>query len=84
MSQDEGNDKPTHVSSAWEQEFLSQDSTGYIGAPSKRYRCPKCQHPLVLKKGKNGSFWGCEDFPRCDYTANDEEGRPVRAKKFFC
>ncbi|MCW4631831.1 topoisomerase DNA-binding C4 zinc finger domain-containing protein [Marinomonas rhodophyticola] len=38
----------------------------------------------MLKTGANGEFWGCESYPNCDYTANNENGKPVRAKRYFC
>jgi putative DNA topoisomerase len=74
--------KPTPPSH-WEQEFLEQ-SDAHITAPKVRYRCPKCESLLVLKEGANGSFWGCEAYPVCNYTANNEMGKPVRAKRYLC
>ena len=32
--------------------------------------CPKCGSKLPLKKGKYGTFLGCENFPNCRYTKN--------------
>lgn len=32
-------------------------------------RCPTCHGRLVIKRGKNGHFKGCENFPKCEYTA---------------
>ena len=32
--------------------------------------CPRCGKKLVLRKGKNGSFMGCEGFPACRFTKN--------------
>ncbi len=29
--------------------------------------CPQCQSPLQLKKGKQGLFLGCSNYPQCDY-----------------
>jgi DNA topoisomerase-1 len=40
-------------------------------------KCPKCEGELQLKKGKNGLFIGCKNYPNCDFTANyttDGEG----------
>jgi len=31
--------------------------------------CPVCKEPAVRRKGKNGMFWGCRNYPRC-------QGRP--------
>ncbi len=30
--------------------------------------CPKCGSQLKLRKGQNGSFWGCSNYPKCRYT----------------
>ena len=30
--------------------------------------CAYCGAPLVLRKGKNGEFYGCPNYPRCRYT----------------
>lgn len=30
--------------------------------------CPKCHSALKIKHGKSGSFIGCSDYPKCDYT----------------
>lgn len=29
--------------------------------------CPKCGSSLELRNGKYGMFWGCSDYPECDY-----------------
>lgn len=30
--------------------------------------CPKCGADLVLRNGKQGSFYGCKGFPKCRFT----------------
>ena len=30
--------------------------------------CPICGAKLIIKRGKNGSFYGCENFPDCKFT----------------
>ena len=30
--------------------------------------CPACGKPLVKRKGKYGSFLGCEGYPKCKFT----------------
>ena len=35
--------------------------------------CPKCGKPLVVKKGKNGEFVGCSNFPSCDYIQKEKQ-----------
>lgn len=34
-------------------------------------RCEDCGGELVVRKGKYGTFWGCENFPECTYISND-------------
>ncbi|MGK4468463.1 restriction endonuclease [Mammaliicoccus sciuri] len=33
-------------------------------------KCPKCNHELVTRTGKNGQFLGCSNYPNCRYTKN--------------
>jgi DNA topoisomerase-3 len=42
----------------------------------KTYPCPKCGGKLILKSGKNGNFWGCQNYPECKATFDDEDGQP--------
>lgn len=30
--------------------------------------CPRCGAPLVLRKSKNGDFYGCSSYPKCSFT----------------
>lgn len=30
--------------------------------------CPKCGHELILREGRYGIFWGCSNYPNCNYT----------------
>lgn len=32
--------------------------------------CPKCGFSLKVKHGKRGPFWGCANYPYCNYTEN--------------
>ena len=32
--------------------------------------CPRCGGELVLRKGRNGNFYGCSNFPNCKFTKN--------------
>lgn len=39
--------------------------------------CPRCHQGVLLqRKGKNGIFWGCSNYPKCRMTCNDKEGKP--------
>lgn len=33
-------------------------------------KCPECGNQLVKKKGRNGEFIGCSNFPECKFTKN--------------
>ena len=33
--------------------------------------CPNCGHPLVIRKGKFGSFTACSNFPECKYIKQE-------------
>lgn len=35
--------------------------------------CPRCGGKLVLRKGKNGDFYGCSNYPKCKFTKNIDE-----------
>ena len=32
--------------------------------------CPRCNGKLVLREGKNGTFYGCSNYPKCKFTKN--------------
>lgn len=34
--------------------------------------CPRCNGKLIKRKGKNGYFYGCSNYPKCRYTKNIE------------
>ncbi len=39
--------------------------------------CPRCQQGTMLKRrGKNGDFWGCSNYPRCRMSCDDKSGVP--------
>ena len=39
--------------------------------------CPRCHSGvLTQRKGKNGLFWGCSNYPKCRMTCNDKDGKP--------
>ena len=39
--------------------------------------CPRCKAGVLLqRKGKNGIFWGCSNYPKCCMTTDDRDGKP--------
>ena len=30
--------------------------------------CPRCGGALILRKGTNGNFYGCSNYPKCKFT----------------
>lgn len=43
----------------------------------QQHQCPKCESTLRKIKSKKKVFWGCSEYPSCDFTSNDESGVPV-------
>lgn len=39
--------------------------------------CPECGSPLVIRKGKFGSFVACSNFPTCKYIKNTAQEKEV-------
>ena len=37
-------------------------------------KCPDCDGPMVSRSSKFGVFWGCQAYPKCKGT-RDNEGR---------
>lgn len=46
------------------------------GRPETAYLSHRCGHLLVKRKGKNGEFWGCREYPQCKTTYPDKNNRP--------
>ncbi|MCM2277293.1 MAG: type I DNA topoisomerase [Oligoflexia bacterium] len=49
-------------------------------------KCEKCQHTMVIKWGKLGSFLACSNYPECKNTQDfkkDDQGRIVIIPKEF-
>ena len=45
------------------------------------YVCPACHHGvLTQRKGRNGIFWGCSNYPNCRLTTADQDGKPDMAE----
>ena len=43
--------------------------------------CPRCHQGILWqRKGRNGIFWGCSNYPKCRMTANDKDGKPDLAE----
>ncbi|WP_232722277.1 topoisomerase DNA-binding C4 zinc finger domain-containing protein [Geobacillus sp. Manikaran-105] len=35
---------------------------------TQQNRCPKCGVVLIVRKGKYGTFKGCNNYPKCKFT----------------
>jgi len=44
-------------------------------------KCPQCDSPLVLRKGKFGEFIGCSGYPKCKFIKNDDKTTGVHCPK---
>ena len=58
----------------------SKKSDGKKSSMKSNVKCPRCDAPMILRNGKNGSFWGCSNYPECRITADDKNGKPVFKK----
>lgn len=48
------------------------------GAADSEYLCPRCREGrLRCIHGKNGTFWGCTNYPQCTATFDDDKGHPL-------
>jgi len=63
---------------AKQQAGLSKQSSPPFGNhdATTEHACPECDKPLRRRKGKNGFFWGCSDYPDCKTTRPDNRGKP--------
>ncbi len=39
--------------------------------------CPECGNPLVIRKGRYGSFTACSNYPECKYVKKEEKKQIV-------
>ncbi len=49
-------------------------------------KCDKCQHTMVIKWGKTGSFLACSNYPECKNTQDfkkDDQGKIIIVPKEF-
>ena len=42
--------------------------------------CPECGNPLVIRKGRYGSFVACSNFPECKYIKAEEKEEKIVTK----
>lgn len=76
-------DKPK--TSAMPMEKLAQKEADSKGkkksADANKYLCPHCKEGHLRSiKGRNGTFWGCTNYPRCTSTYDDVNGMPLLGK----
>lgn len=52
-------------------------------AVSTEHFCPECGEGLVRRPGKKKGthWWGCSGFPKCDFRAFDDKGKPKLGEK---
>ena len=53
----------------------------YVSALPTGKTCPVCGGPLVKRKGKYSEFYGCANFPNCNYMEKIEVEVPKNAKQ---
>lgn len=45
----------------------SEEEQNILKEEAKSKKCPKCGASLVLRKGPHGYFFGCSNYPKCNY-----------------
>lgn len=60
-------------------ENMEKSTADNKGAGTKeKILCPRCREGQLRRlKGKNGTFWGCTNYPMCTATFDDEHGKPL-------
>jgi DNA topoisomerase I len=49
-----------------------------LSEPSEK-ECPQCGKPMVVRKGRFGTFWACSGYPECKQTQPiAQEGKPAQ------
>jgi len=63
--------------------YTAPDNRGKPGKPKPKtpakttdIPCPSCGGQLRQRQGKRGAFWGCANYPDCNFTAPDRQDRP--------
>lgn len=51
-----------------------------LGKADKKFKCPTCKGPMIIKLGKTGKFLSCEKFPKCE-GARTIEGKELEGPK---
>ena len=67
----------------WLTNRISQlDNMKIEGATTPKHVCPTCKKGHLRKrKGKDGPFWGCSNYPDCTASFKDKGGKPVTVVK---
>jgi len=55
---------------------------GMVVKQEIKHKCPECSSALIRRKGKNGFFWGCSNYPKCKTIMSDSKGKPEKSKAF--
>jgi len=49
---------------------MKEKAEDIIKATISENKCPKCESELKLRHSKYGDFYGCSNYPKCDFTRN--------------
>ena len=62
--------KPAYSATPLEQMSSGSGENGVL--------CPRCKEGKLRRlQGRNGTFWGCTNYPHCTATYDDDGGKPV-------
>ena len=61
------------------------DKVNNFGEADKKFKCPICGGPMIIKLGKNGKFLSCANYPKCTgarkITGEEMEGPKQTGEK---
>ena len=57
-------------------ELVNAAQSANFSTPEGSFTCPTCGSVLVKRRGKNGEFWSCANFPTCKASFDDNNGKP--------
>ena len=57
-------------------ELVNAATNANFSAAEGSFTCPNCGSALIKRRGRNGEFWSCTNFPTCKASFDDDNGKP--------
>ena len=55
---------------------VTRTNSASLGVDTEPPLCEICNSPMRQVDGRNGLFWGCTNYPNCDFTKNIPKTQP--------